>query len=64
KETYFTCEHCGAQTTCFVTDNIVRDMQKEMRSLVDRDKRRDLQAEINERKATLFQTNMEGLFLN
>lgn len=53
EETYFTCDHCGARTTCFVTDNTVRTMQKEMRSLVGRDKRRSLQAEINERKAKL-----------
>ena len=53
EETYFTCEHCSAHTTCFVTDNIVRDMQKKVRSLVGRDKRRALQVEINERKAKL-----------
>lgn len=52
-ETYFTCDHCDAHTTCFVTDNTVRDMQKDMRVLTSADDRLSLQAEINERMAQL-----------
>ena len=53
EETYFTCVHCGTHTTCFVTDNTVRDMQKDMRVLTSADDRLSLQAEINERMAQL-----------
>ena len=59
EETHFTCDHCGAHTACFVTDKPVRDMQKDMRNLVGRDNRRDLQAAINERMAQLKRERVE-----
>ena len=53
QETYIECEHCQDHTVCFVTNNKVRSLQKEMRNTDNTDKRVQLQEEVNERMGRL-----------
>ena len=53
QETYIECEKCNDHITCFVTNNKVRSLQKEMRNTDNTDKRVQLQEEVNERMGRL-----------
>lgn len=56
EETFFECDVCGHHYTCFVTDQQVRDWQKEARRLRETKKQAELlelQEKINNRMAIL-----------
>lgn len=54
QETYFMCEQCNKRYTCFVTDNKVRGMQKQLQQKGGRQNGRGkLHNDIKERMAKL-----------
>lgn len=52
-ETYFKCEHCYYHYTSFVTDKWVRKMQRKKDTLTTKDKRLEIQEQINNRMSQL-----------
>lgn len=48
-ETYFKCTHCKHHYTCFVTDEEVRQMQQDIKTIESPFKRSAMQQDINNR---------------